>query len=157
MRLKYGLKGFTLIELMIVVAVIGILASIAIPKFAELLRKSREGSTKGNLGALRSAINVYYTENEGWFPTGSDTFQSNVTYLKNCLENRYVKDWPSSYVPPYHGKTGTVDNYPELDSSNDPTCDGEWGYCGSRNNASWGHIFVECWSTDMRGVQPSTW
>ncbi|MDD5688057.1 MAG: prepilin-type N-terminal cleavage/methylation domain-containing protein [Elusimicrobia bacterium] len=61
-------KGFTLIELMIVVAIIGILAAIAIPKFADLIRKSKEGATKGSLGALRSALTIYYGEMEGTYP-----------------------------------------------------------------------------------------
>ncbi len=60
--------GFTLIELMIVVAIIGILAGIAIPKFADLLRKSNEGATKGNLGTLRSALTIYYGDMEGIYP-----------------------------------------------------------------------------------------
>ena len=61
-------KGFTLIELMIVVAIIGILAAIAIPKFADLIKKSKEGATKGSLGALRSALTIYYGEQEGIYP-----------------------------------------------------------------------------------------
>ena len=61
-------KGFTLIELMIVVAIIGILAAIAIPKFADLIKKSKEGSTKGSMGALRSALTIYYGEQEGSYP-----------------------------------------------------------------------------------------
>jgi prepilin-type N-terminal cleavage/methylation domain-containing protein len=51
-------KGFTMIELMIVVAIIGILAAIALPKFADMIEKSREGSTKGNIGALKSANSI---------------------------------------------------------------------------------------------------
>jgi prepilin-type N-terminal cleavage/methylation domain-containing protein len=62
-------KGFTLVELMIVVAIIGILAAIAIPKFADMLEKSREGATKGNISALKSAISIYYGDNTGVWPT----------------------------------------------------------------------------------------
>jgi prepilin-type N-terminal cleavage/methylation domain-containing protein len=67
-------KGFTLIELMIVVAIIGILAAIAIPRFAAMLEKSREGSTKGNLGSLKSAASIYYGDQQGIWPTTLQSF-----------------------------------------------------------------------------------
>ena len=53
---------------MIVVAIIGILAAIAIPQFAQLISKSQEGATKGNLGTIRSALSIYYGDTEGRYP-----------------------------------------------------------------------------------------
>ena len=73
MSAKSDSRGFTLVELMIVVAIIGILAAVAIPKFAQMLEKSREGATKGNLGAIRSAVSNYYADQQGWYPIAMDS------------------------------------------------------------------------------------
>lgn len=55
-------KGFTLIELMIVVAIIGILAAIAIPNFLNMRKKSMSNEAKSNLGDLRAMEEAYYVE-----------------------------------------------------------------------------------------------
>jgi len=49
-------KGFTLIELMIVVAIIGILAAVAIPQYQNYIAKSQVSRVMGELGALRTSV-----------------------------------------------------------------------------------------------------
>jgi len=64
-------SGFTLIELMIVVAIIGILAAIAIPSYQEYIARAQATESVVLLGALRSPIVEYY-DSQGALPTFAD-------------------------------------------------------------------------------------
>ncbi len=132
-------KGFTLIELMIVVAIIGILAAIAIPKFAELIRKSSEGASKGNLGALRSAMSIYYGDMEGQYPSTVDAL---------TIGGKYIGLIPAARTPNYHPEangTTLFSVFGLLDV-------GGWAYMDVATNANMSNVYVSCTHTDTKGT-----
>ena len=70
MKQRQGQKGFTLIELMIVVAVIGVLSAIAIPKYQDFAKKGAVASGIATLSALKTNVEDYMATN-GSFPKTS--------------------------------------------------------------------------------------
>ena len=101
-------SGFTLIELMIVMTLIGILAAIAQPQFHQYTIRAREAVLKENLFTLRDVIDQYSAD-KGKFP---DT-------LQELVDNRYIRKVPEDpftksaetwvIVPPDTGEGGIFD------------------------------------------------
>ncbi|HNG45353.1 MAG TPA: prepilin-type N-terminal cleavage/methylation domain-containing protein [Elusimicrobiota bacterium] len=152
MRQKFfNTDAFTLIELMLVVAIIGLLAAIAIPKFANLVDKSKEAAARGKLGTMRSAMNLYYADNEGGYPAGF--LATGEPLVPRYLDKVPYVEMPRTVASGRHrGKF--------MASGGVPCCVDDWF---SDFETAWHYSLVDhavrlnCTHTDSKGTTWSLW
>lgn len=91
--IKVRFKGFTLVELLIVIVIIGILAAIVIARFTGATKEAKEAGLKANLSGIRSQIEIYRAR------SASDSYPANLTALVN---DGYIRKIPQD---PFYQKS----------------------------------------------------
>jgi len=93
MMMKMNRKGFTLVEIMIVVAIIGLLAAIAIPNFVKAREKAMTNACIANLKQIQGAIQVWAIDNgkaADAIVTSGDLVPDYIKAWPNCGTDAYV-------------------------------------------------------------------
>lgn len=96
-------RAFSLVELMIVVALLGIVAAIALPTFQDHLAKAKEAAAKDNLRVLRNAIERYAAQHDGVPPGYPNDDPSNgaslsglTVYKQMVVDSDYLSEMPEN-------------------------------------------------------------
>lgn len=137
-------KGFSLVELMIVVAIIGILSAVAIPNFMKFQAKSRQTEAKTNLKGFHEATTAYFAE-KNKFPSTSEK-----------INKIFKVDGQNLYAYHFLGKK-TVNSAAD---GQDKTCNSANGATMNSVNGTWlstacGNVdndsFIDSWSMNGAG------
>ena len=145
-------RGFTMIELLIVISIIAILAAAIIPNFIGFDAEARVAATKSNLDTLRSRVTLFRAK-EGRYPTGLDELV-NRTYLDAGVRKPYIPKIPPELISSKKGSNALTVRRSDEPMSND----GGWLYRSDTADVlvnvsepmdrSWG---------DYAGQKPSEW
>jgi type IV pilus assembly protein PilE len=129
MRKIYS-KGFTLIELMVVVAIIGILAGIALPAYQNYTKSSRAQEATGNLMSMKTAAEQWFADNKTYtgYPCATPSNAVNFGYACSNLSDDTFTITATGTADMISGWTYTIDQDGVKTSD---------GIDGSSNAACW--------------------
>lgn len=133
--IKLRNRGFSLVELVIVIVIIGVLAAIALPRFSKAAGGANDAAVASDLAVLRNAIELYGAEHEGNFPlqasfsaqlTGYTLVDRSATTAANSgALGPYLQSVPLVKVGGVTERVGTVT---ATSSTATPTADGDGGW-----------------------------
>ena len=105
-------RGFTLIELIMVIVLLGLLAVVAIPKYYDLQDDAKEAAEKGVVGGVRAGIYTYFAKNKAYPLTLDSSASPCVTCFDTVLAQGGINDtnWTKSGLA-YTGPNGGVYTY----------------------------------------------
>ncbi|HXD22395.1 MAG TPA: prepilin-type N-terminal cleavage/methylation domain-containing protein [Gemmatimonadaceae bacterium] len=118
-------KGFTLIELLIVVVIIGILAAIAIPKFANTKEKAYVASMKSDLRNLVTAQEAYFSDNNSMYAGSTTNMGTNYnasTGITVTINSSGGTGWTASATSVSTAKTCYIALGSGATNEGDPIC-----------------------------------
>lgn len=123
-------KAFTLVEVLIVVAILGILAAIVVPQFQSNTQQAREAAAKDNLRILRQQIEFYAARHGGvppGYPNNDPSMSpSNLPFWYQMIENGdYLSKMP---VNPFSGETVIKMVYNDEDFPTEPLVTSLYGW-----------------------------
>lgn len=135
--MKSPQKGFTLIELMVVIVILGILAGVVVPRIMDNPDKARVAKAKHDITALESALDVYRLDNYVYPSTdqGLEALVNQPGDAPNWKQGGYIKKlnkdpWGHEYLYLSPGQHGEVDIY-SLGADGAPGGDGVAADIGS--------------------------
>jgi len=91
MSLMRKRSGFTLVELLIVVIILGVLAAVAIPQFTDTTGDAREATLDTNLNQLRNAIELYYHQHNNKYPGQTHYLDGSADPVEAAAESSLVR------------------------------------------------------------------
>lgn len=115
MKKLFGKKGFTLIEIVIVIVLLSILAAVAYPKYQDLRKDAHIAKDEATIGSWRAGIHIYFAKNKD--------FPKTIADLVSCLEGGLPTGWSTNPASGNITTTATI------------TCEGVPG--NITNKATW--------------------